>query len=203
MARLSVKTDGLNARLIDLKLGANRVGRHPDNDFTIEHSTISSVHCEMVLKDSGVTLRDLESTNGTFVNGERIREIELIPGQIVRLGDVELLVETTDAKIAIPAFSNPDLPAPPKVRSEDGALMCARHDHAAVTHQCTACKEFMCEACVRRLRRKGGKKTLHLCPVCSGAVEIIGGPAKTKKKSLLERMVGETVKMKLSDLLRR
>jgi pSer/pThr/pTyr-binding forkhead associated (FHA) protein len=59
MARLSVKTDGLNARLIDLKLGANRVGRHPDNDFTIEHSTISSVHCEMVLKDSGVTLRDL------------------------------------------------------------------------------------------------------------------------------------------------
>jgi len=203
MARLSVKTEGLNARLIDLKLGANRVGRHPDNDFTIEHSTISSVHCEMVLKDSGVTLRDLESTNGTFVNGQRVREMDLVPGQIVRLGDVELMVESTDAKIAIPAFSNPDLPAPPKVRKEDGALMCARHDLAAVTHQCTACKEFMCEACVRRLRRKGGKKTLFLCPVCSGAVDIIGGSAKTRKKSLIERMVGETVKMKLSGLLRR
>jgi pSer/pThr/pTyr-binding forkhead associated (FHA) protein len=202
MARLSVKTDGLNARLIDLKLGRNRIGRHPDNDFTIEHSTISSVHCEMILKDSGVTLRDMESTNGTFVNGERIREMELIPGQIVRLGDVELLVETTDAKIAIPAFSNPDLPAPPKVR-KDGALFCSRHEHATVTHQCTACKEFMCEACVRRLRRKGGKKTLYLCPLCSGAVELIGAPAKTRKKSLLERMVGETVKMKLSGLLRR
>jgi hypothetical protein len=203
MARLSVKTDGLNTRLIDLKLGANRVGRHPDNDFTIEHSTISSVHCEMILKDSGVTLRDLESTNGTFVNGERVREMDLIPGQIVRLGDVELLVETTDAKIAIPAFSNPDLPAPPKVRREDGALICARHDLAPVTHQCTACKEFMCDACVRRLRRKGGKKTLMLCPICSGAVEPIGGPGKTKKKSLLERVVGETVRMKLSGLLRR
>lgn len=202
MARLSVKTDGLNARLIDLKLGANRVGRHPDNDFTIDHSTISSVHCEMVLKDTGVVLRDLESTNGTFVNGERIREIELTPGQIVRLGDVELLVETTDAKIAIPAFSNPELPAPPKVR-KDGAMICARHEHASVTHQCTACKELMCEACVHRLRRKGGKKTLMLCPVCSGTVEIIGGPAKSKKKSFLERMVGETVKMKLSGLLRR
>jgi hypothetical protein len=203
MARLSVKTDGFNARLIDLKLGANRVGRHPDNDFTIEHSTISSVHCEMVLKDSGVTLRDLESTNGTFVNGERVREMDLIPGQIVRLGDVELLVETTDAKIAIPAFSNPDLPAPPKVRREDGALMCARHDQTAVTHQCTGCKEFMCEACVRRLRRKGGKKTLFLCPICSGAVLPIGESAKPKKKSFLERVVGETVKMKLSGLLRR
>jgi hypothetical protein len=203
MARLSVKTDGLNAKLIDLKLGANRVGRHPDNDFTIDHSTISSVHCEMVLKDSGVTLRDLESTNGTFVNGDKIREMDLIPGQIVRLGDVELLVESTDAKIAIPAFSNPDLPAPPKVRREDGALICARHEYTTVTHQCTVCKEFMCDACVRRLRRKGGKKTLMLCPLCSGAVEIIGAPAKTKKKSLLERMVGETVKMKLSGLLRR
>jgi len=202
MARLSVKTDGLNARLIDLKLGANRVGRHPDNDFTIEHSTISSVHCEMVLKDSGVTLRDLESTNGTFVNGERIREIDLAPGQIIRLGDVELLVETTDAKIAIPAFSNFDLPAPPKVRT-DGVLMCARHEYAAVTHQCTACKDMMCERCVHRLRRKGGKKTLMLCPLCSGTVELIGGPAKSKKKSFLERMVGETVKMKLSGLLRR
>jgi hypothetical protein len=203
MARLSVKTDGLNARLIDLKLGANRVGRHPDNDFTIEHSTISSVHCEMVLKDSGVTLRDLESTNGTFVNGERVREIDLVPGQIVRLGDVELLVETTDAIIAIPAFSNPDLPAPPKVRQEDGALYCARHEHTTVTHQCTACKELMCDACVRRLRRKGGKKTLSLCPLCSGAVLPIGEPAKAKKKSILERIVGETVKMKLSDILRR
>jgi pSer/pThr/pTyr-binding forkhead associated (FHA) protein len=202
MARLSVKTDGLNARLIDLKLGANRVGRHPDNDFTIEHSTISSVHCEMVLKDSGVILRDLESTNGTFVDGHKIRETELAPGQIVRLGDVELLVETIDAKIAIPAFSNLDLPAPPKVRN-DGAMMCSRHEYRPVTHQCTACKELMCEPCVHRLRRKGSKKTLMLCPICSGAVEIIGGAAKSKKKSLLERVVGETVKMKISGLLRR
>ena len=202
MARLSVKTEGLNAKLIELKLGANRIGRHPDNEFTIDHSTISSVHCEMVLKDSGVFLRDLESTNGTYVNGEKIREIQLAPGQIVRLGDVELIVESTDAKIAIPAFYNPDIVAPPVVR-KDGSLECARHDGVAVTHQCTACKEFMCEACVHRLRRKGGKKMLSLCPICSGAVEPIGAQGKAKKKSLLERVVGDTVRMKLSSILRR
>jgi pSer/pThr/pTyr-binding forkhead associated (FHA) protein len=202
MARLSVKTDGLNARLIDLKLGANRVGRHPDNDFAIEHATISNVHCEFVLQDSGVLLRDLESTNGTFVNNEKVREVQLAPGQTVRLGDVELLVESTDAKIAIPAFYNPEIAAPPVVR-KDGALACSRHQHSAVTHQCTACKEFMCEACVHRLRRKGSKKMLSLCPVCSGTVEPIGAQGKTKKKSLLERIVGETVKMKLSGLIRR
>jgi hypothetical protein len=202
MARLLVKTDGVNAKLIDLKLGANRVGRHPDNDFAIEHPTISSVHCEIVLMDSGVVLRDLESTNGTFVNNEPVREVQLSPGQIVRLGDVELLVETTDAKIAIPAFYNPELPAPPVVR-KDGVLECARHRNTSVTHQCMTCKEFMCEACVHRLRRKGSKKVLSLCPVCSGPVELIGGPAKPKKKSLFERIVGETVKMKLSGIIRR
>ncbi|HWD91039.1 MAG TPA: FHA domain-containing protein [Verrucomicrobiae bacterium] len=202
MARLLVKSEGLNVRLIDLKLGANRVGRHPDNDFSIDHATISSVHCEIVLRDDGVILRDLESTNGTFVNDQPVREIQLFPGQIVRLGDVELLVETTDAKIEIPKFYNPEIPAPPVVR-KDGAWACSRHSHAPGTHQCTVCKEIMCEACVHRLRRKGGKKMLSLCPICSGAVELIGGPAKAKKKSLFERIVGETVKMKLSGIIRR
>jgi pSer/pThr/pTyr-binding forkhead associated (FHA) protein len=202
MARLLVKSEGLNVRLIDLKLGANRVGRHPDNDFSIDHATISSVHCEIVLRDDGVILRDLESTNGTFVNDQPVREIQLFPGQIVRLGDVELLVETTDAKIEIPKFYNPEIPAPPVVR-KDGALACSRHSHAPATHECTTCKEIMCEACVHRLRRKGSKKMLSLCPICSGAVELIGGPAKARKKSLFERIVGETVKMKLSGIIRR
>ncbi len=202
MARLSVKTEGLNARLIELKLGANRVGRHPDNDFQIDHSTISTIHCEMVLKDSGVVLRDLESTNGTFVDGEPVREVALSPGQIVRLGDVELLVESTDAIIAIPEFANLDLPAPPMV-SEDGLILCARHEHSPVTYQCTKCQDLMCGTCVHRLRRKGSKKILMLCPLCSGTVQPIGGPTKPKKKSLLSRIVGETVKMKLSGLIRR
>lgn len=202
MARLSVKTEGLNAKLMELKLGANRVGRHSDNDFQIEHPTISSVHCEIVLQEGGVLLRDLESTNGTFVNGTAVREVKLSPGEIVRLGDVELLVETTDFTIAIPKFSNPELPAPPVV-TEEGSLICPRHKHAHVTHQCTKCQEVMCDACVHRLRRKGSKKTLMLCPICSGSVELIGGPVKTKKKSLFERLVGETVKMKLSGLIRR
>ena len=156
----------------------------------------------MVLQDSGVLLRDLESTNGTFVDGEKVRETKLAPGQVVRLGDVELLVETTDAKIAIPQFFNPELPAPPIV-TENGALVCPRHSRAQVTHQCMTCKEVMCDACVHRLRRKGSKKMLMLCPVCSGPVGPLGGPVKPKKKSLFARIVGETVKMKLSGIIRR
>ena len=77
--------------------------------------------------------------------------------------------------------------------------MCARHTQSAVTHQCTVCKEVMCDSCVHKLRRKGGKITLLLCPTCSNAVELIGAPRK-KKKSLLSR-VGETVKLKFTRVL--
>jgi pSer/pThr/pTyr-binding forkhead associated (FHA) protein len=198
MARLLIKTAGLENQLIELKLGTNRIGRSPDNDFQILHATISSLHCELVLTDGGVLLRDLESTNGTSVDGKPVREAQLVAGQTVHLGDVELFVETTEAKVVIPKFFHPELPAPPVV-TKNGAVICPRHPHIPVTHQCTVCKEVMCEGCVHRLRRKGGKVTLSLCPICSNAVELIG-EKKQKKKSLLSR-VGETVKLKFTRVL--
>jgi pSer/pThr/pTyr-binding forkhead associated (FHA) protein len=196
MARLVVKTAGLENQLIELKLGTNSVGRSPDTDFSIAHPTVSSLHCELVLMNEGVILRDLESTNGTFVDGMAVRETKLAAGQMVRLGDVELFVESTDARVAIPKFVDQDLPAPPVVTS-DGSMMCPRHPQARVTHRCSKCMEVMCEPCVHRLKRKGGKNVLMLCPVCGGAVESIDGPPKPKKKSLLAR-VGETVKLKFT-----
>jgi hypothetical protein len=200
MARLLVITPGLERQSIDLKIGSNVIGRSPDTDFSLSHPTISTMHCEMVLSDSGVILRDLESTNGTFVNGQQVREVMLSPGQMVRLGDVELSVESVEAKIAIPTFVNAELPAPPVV-SVEGAMVCPRHSGSAVTYQCTVCKEVMCVSCVHRLRRKGSKNTLLLCPICSNAVKLIGEPDKPKKRSLFAR-VSETVKLKLTRTMR-
>jgi pSer/pThr/pTyr-binding forkhead associated (FHA) protein len=199
MARLLIKTAGLENRLLELKLGPNRIGRDPESDFQIVHPTVSSLHCELLLSDVGVKLRDLESTNGTFVDGKPVKEVDLVAGQLVRLGDVQLLVENTDANVAIPQFNNLDIPAPP-VMEKNGAILCRRHPHAPSTHQCTACKEAMCDRCVHRVRRKGGKITLLLCPHCSSPVELIGGPKSEKKKSIFTR-VGETVKMKLTRVL--
>ena len=200
MARLLMKTAGLDRQSIELKLGTNRIGRSPDTDFPISDPTVSSIHCELVLSADGVVVRDLESTNGTFVNGNRVREANLAVGQILRLGDVELAVEAVDVQIAIPKFVNTDLPAPP-VLASDGAMLCPRHPHTRVTHQCNQCKEVMCDACVHRLRRKGGKATLLLCPVCSGPVGLIGAPTKPKKKSLFARLE-ETVKLKFTRSIR-
>ena len=181
MARLVVKGAENGDRVIELHLGPNRFGRTSDNHFQVEHPTISATHCEIVLTEKGIMVRDCASTNGTFVNGERVTDADLAVGQILRLGDVELLVETTDVVIAIPHFDVPR-PAPPVVRS-DGSLLCPRHPKAQVTHRCTHCREVMCDDCVHRLRRRGGK-LLKLCPLCSHVcVPIV--PEKKQKRSLL------------------
>jgi pSer/pThr/pTyr-binding forkhead associated (FHA) protein len=196
MARLLVRTQGVETGLIELRLGANRLGRSAACDFPILHPTVSALHCEVVLMEDGLVIRDLESTNGTFVNGRPVREARLSAGQILRLGDVELLVETIEAKVTIPKFINTELPAPPVILS-DGSLVCPRHPQARATHRCTGCFEVMCEPCIHRLRRKTSKTVLLLCPLCSQAVQPIGGAPKPKQKSLLAR-VGETVKMKFT-----
>ena len=193
MAQLQIHTAGFDNPVIELRLGVNRVGRSPDADFPIAHSTVSALHCELELRESGVTVRDLDSTNGTFVNNEPVREAELSAGQTLRLGDVELRVENVDVTVAIPKYHRTDLPAPPVV-VDDGKLVCPRHRLAHVSFQCTVCREVMCDACVHRLRRKGGKKVLMLCPLCSGAVEPFGTRPPVKK-SLFGR-VAETIKLK-------
>jgi pSer/pThr/pTyr-binding forkhead associated (FHA) protein len=181
MARLVVKSAGFDDRVIELNLGVNRLGRGPKSDFQIEHPTVSTRHCEIVLSDQGIAVRDCDATNGTFVDGRRIRETRLAAGQTLRLGEVELLVETTEVSIAIPKFDTPR-PAPPVVLS-DGSLICPRHPNQRATYQCTHCREVLCDACVHRLRRRGGK-LMRLCPLCSHpCVPLV--EEKPKKKSFL------------------
>ena len=181
MARLIAKPDGITEQVIDLKLGVNRVGRSSANDFQIEHPTISATHCELSIDDGELVISDLESTNGTFFRGEPVKVARLSAGQSFRMGDVEVFVENTDVKVAIPKFDMPR-PAPPVVLAT-GGLLCPRHPTTEVTHRCTHCREVMCDSCVTRLRRRGGKPLL-LCPLCSHKAESIG-PQKKKKKTLL------------------
>jgi pSer/pThr/pTyr-binding forkhead associated (FHA) protein len=173
-----------------LKLGINRFGRHPENEFPIEHPTISAFHCEMILTATGVLLRDCASTNGTFLDDEPVKQASLRPGQTVRLGDVTILIETTDARIAIPGIDR--LEDSPPVVLEDGTILCRRHPKSRASYRCTNCHELLCDACVHPMRRKGGK-TLILCGLCSHATEPIAREAR-KKKSLLTRLK-ETMKL--------
>ena len=59
------------------------VGRKEDCDVRIDHKSISKLHCVVVKTDGLLLLRDLGSTNGTRVNGQRVRRAALLPNDLV------------------------------------------------------------------------------------------------------------------------
>jgi pSer/pThr/pTyr-binding forkhead associated (FHA) protein len=93
MPRLVVLSEGLTGRSHELKAEQTTVGRVEDNTFQIPDPSVSSHHCEIILKGNDVVIRDLNSTNGTFINGQQITEATLKPSQILRLGQVEVRLE--------------------------------------------------------------------------------------------------------------
>src|SRR5258707_2664749 len=100
MHRLVLLSEGLTGRTYELKTDKTTVGRVSDNAFEIAEASVSSHHCEIVLRGNDVVVKDLGSTNGTFINGEKIDEGVLKPGQILRVGMIEMRLETGDAAAA-------------------------------------------------------------------------------------------------------
>lgn len=194
MARLCVQTPGLNLNTLALRLGVNQVGRGPDNDFQLDHPTISTLHCELIVSNEGVVLHDCDSTNGTFVNGEPVSEVWLEPGHAVRLGDVELLVESTEVNVAIPKIER-EIIKPPVVLP-NGAMLCPRHPEYQATFKCPHCQEIMCSGCVRIIRLKGGKPH-YLCMKCHTPCERLQGDQPKKKKSFFG-FLQDTVRLKFN-----
>jgi len=94
MAKLVVLSAGMTGRTHELKVDKTTIGRVDDNTFAIAEASVSSHHCEVLLRGSDVLVRDLNSTNGTFINGQKISESVLKPGQVLRLGQVEMRLET-------------------------------------------------------------------------------------------------------------
>ena len=103
-------------RAQELKADKITIGRVEDNVFQIAEPSVSSHHCEVFLRGSDVVVKDLDSTNGTFINGEKTTEGVLKPGQTLRLGQVELRLETEGMPASAPAPSTPAAPAPSSVR---------------------------------------------------------------------------------------
>lgn len=75
-----------------------RIGRKPGNDLVLADEKTSGVHAEVVVEGDRYVLRDLGSTNGTFLDGKRVTEIVLSPGDVVTVGRLRVKYrEATDA----------------------------------------------------------------------------------------------------------
>jgi pSer/pThr/pTyr-binding forkhead associated (FHA) protein len=168
----------------DLNWGVTRIGRARDNDLVIDHPSVSTHHCELVLGLDSLVVRDCASTNGTFVDGKAVRESELHPGQVLRFGEIEGRLEYSEDRVSVP-----ELPLPKRKKSvalDDGTVSCLNHPNVRATRRCSRCKQMFCDSCIHHLSFRSGPGVEHnFCPQCSADTElIVWEQGKEKKKSV-------------------
>ncbi len=186
MARLTIHLDGTTIGPVDLNWGITRIGRGPENDVVISHPSVSTRHCEFELGLDYLAVRDCGSTNGTFVNGQMVREARLDPGQRLQLGHVPVTVEWSSDQVSVPVIEAPKVAA--SVDLGDGVLSCVRHETAPAIWHCPKCGEYLCPACTRDVHLVG-RMPRRLCSGCSTPVQLTPWvEAQFGKKSLWSRI---------------
>jgi hypothetical protein len=185
MAKLILNPGTTFAREISLRGGRLTLGRSPENDIQINDATISSHHCEMNVSDISVSIKDLGSTNGSFIDGKRIDRAVLQSGQSVRLGNVEAQFDLGTVNIAIPEQQVVEEQTSRLLA--DGIFSCLNHPDIPGTLQCSECGRIFCEACVRTLPRLTGG-VLQFCPLCPNAQvhKIDMAPGGKGKESFMD-----------------
>lgn len=98
MAFLIGMSETIKGQKFDLKKGRTTIGRDKDNDITLSDGAVSSQHCYISHLGNRYILHDLNSTNGTRLNSERITEAGLKPKQVMQIGSLELMFDADSSE---------------------------------------------------------------------------------------------------------
>jgi CRP-like cAMP-binding protein/Fe-S-cluster-containing hydrogenase component 2 len=91
LPKLKIASGPRAGAILQLRYPTTTFGRGVECDYRFSESEgISRVHCTLTAENRKFVLRDLQSTNGTFVNGNQVDEIELRNGDVIQIGDLEL-----------------------------------------------------------------------------------------------------------------
>ncbi len=100
MANVVVRSGPLRGKRFPIKVPIVNVGRAEYNDIVLADESVSTTHAKLQRREGIWVLIDLDSTNGTLVDGERTEgEVPLAPGALVRFGQVQTIFEPTDDTI--------------------------------------------------------------------------------------------------------
>ena len=100
LASLLFRSGGFKGRRLPIKVPVVNIGRGDYNDIVIGDPSVSTMHAKLQRREAIWILTDLGSTNGTYVEGERLTgEAPLTPGTTLRFGDVLVLFEPLDDKV--------------------------------------------------------------------------------------------------------
>jgi pSer/pThr/pTyr-binding forkhead associated (FHA) protein len=90
--RESGQEDGLTFRIT--KGSVKTLGRAPRADFIVDASLVSRLHCRLTVRPDGtLEIKDLDSTNGTYVNGRKVDRADLRDGDEIGIGRIKMKVE--------------------------------------------------------------------------------------------------------------
>jgi pSer/pThr/pTyr-binding forkhead associated (FHA) protein len=125
-----VRSGALKGQRFVVKTPVANIGRADYNDLVIPDESVSTTHAKLQRREGVWVLVDLDSTNGTFVDGERVKgETPLSPGVTVRFGDIPLVFEPTDDSAAVAKGGGtrmmeamkPKAPPPPPAKAKPKA----------------------------------------------------------------------------------
>jgi pSer/pThr/pTyr-binding forkhead associated (FHA) protein len=93
MPKLTVLTEGIEPTSFELAKEVTSVGRVQGNDIVLDHQSVSGSHGELVLRGQDLYIRDLGSTNGSYIDGSKVAESPVQPGEVITFGEVQLKLE--------------------------------------------------------------------------------------------------------------
>jgi two-component system, NtrC family, response regulator GlrR len=106
--RLNVVAGVDQGKIIELAAQTIQIGR-AGADLNLADGKVSGLHCELRLTPEGYRLRDLGSTNGTYVKGVRIIDGFIAPGSTIQVGKSAVVFEPLDDAVAMPLWNEPRL----------------------------------------------------------------------------------------------
>ena len=96
MPHLIASVEGVEIKQVSLHKDRTTLGRHPDNDIVFDNMVVSGHHCAFDLKGvADVFVEDLNSTNGTYINGKMVKRQRLHDGEVISIGKFRIQYRST------------------------------------------------------------------------------------------------------------
>ena len=176
-ARLRVLLGGTKEREHLLNGGKITVGRADECDVCINHSSVSRLHCSIVSRSGGFRISDLQSLNGTLVNGTRVSSADLSHGDRLQIGDytaifeVEALAEAPEPQILV----EDDYSLPPdSVLVSQSEIETVSKDLEVFTE---IAKQISIEGNLDRLQLTILRYIFEVVPATEGAIVLADSPS--------------------------
>lgn len=87
-----IKSPQKNSRRFHLKEESITVGSHPNADIQVEDDYVSNYHVKLTWSQEGILIKDLQSTNGTWIDGSKVMEMSVQPPQKIKIGETKIQI---------------------------------------------------------------------------------------------------------------